>query len=60
MELDYYQQKLNVRVASQVVEQIKTYDLKKWEHFRKSFKTERSLVPSVSFKNKNLVIGQEY
>ena len=35
MELDYYHQKVNVRVASQVAKRLKTYDLKKLGNFKK-------------------------
>ena len=33
--LDYYQQKMNVRVASQVAEPLKTEDLRKLGNFKK-------------------------
>ena len=35
MELDYYHQKVRVRVASRVAERLKTYSLKKLENLRK-------------------------
>ena len=35
MELDYYHQKVNLRVASQVAEPLKTYDLRKLANFKK-------------------------
>ena len=34
-ELDYYHRKVNVRVASRIVERLKTYDLKKLGNFKK-------------------------
>ena len=34
-QLDYYQQKMNVRVASQVAEPLKTEDLRKLGNFKK-------------------------
>ena len=37
MELDYYHQKVRVRVASRVAKRLKTYDLKKLENFKKVF-----------------------
>ena len=37
MELDYYQQKVRVRVASRVAERLNAYDLKKLENFKKVF-----------------------
>ena len=33
-ELDYYHQKVNIPVASQVAEQLKTYDLRKLGSFK--------------------------
>ena len=34
-EVDYYHQKVNVRVASRVAERHKTYNLRKLENFKK-------------------------
>ena len=53
MELDYYDQKLNVGVATRVVKQLKS---KKMRKFQKILKLSRDIVP---IKNKNFVIAQE-
>ena len=55
MELDYYQQKLNVPVAVRVAKRHKTQDIK----FQENLKIVRrhSLVPMFHSKNKNLAIA---
>ena len=35
LELDYYQQKVNVKVASRLTEWLRTYDLRQLENFKK-------------------------
>ena len=53
MELDYYDQKLNVGVATRVVKQLKSKTMRK---FQKILKLSRDIVP---IKNKNFAIAQE-
>ena len=50
IKLDFSDQKLNIRVASQVVERRKTWDLRKLENFKKisKFKAGKGHCP-VSF-----------
>lgn len=58
-DIDYYHEKLNARVTSQVSKWRKTYNLRQWVHFYRITKLIVGLVSSLPSRNKNLALVLE-